>query len=74
MNRLLLSLFLAVPLIPVSTMGMAQSQFDGRWTVTTIPEKGPCRRRNHYAGLRRKLAAGARRWPRSHLRIRRRAD
>jgi hypothetical protein len=49
MNRLLLSLFLAAPLIPVSTTGMAQQQFDGRWTVTTIPEKGACRRRNNYA-------------------------
>ncbi|MPR11829.1 hypothetical protein [Microvirga tunisiensis] len=49
MNRLLLSLFLAAPLIPVSTTGMAQSQFDGRWTVTTLPEKGACRRKNHYA-------------------------
>jgi hypothetical protein len=49
MNRLLFSLFLAAPLIPVSTMGLAQQQFDGRWTVTTIPEKGPCRRKNHYA-------------------------
>ena len=49
MNRLLLSLFLAAPLIPVSTTGMAQSQFDGRWTVTTIPEKGACRRKHHYA-------------------------
>jgi hypothetical protein len=49
MNRLLVSLFLAAPLIPVSTTGMAQSQFDGRWTVTTIPEKGGCRRKHHYA-------------------------
>jgi hypothetical protein len=49
MNRLLLSLFLAAPLIPVSTTAMAQQQFDGRWTVTTIPEKGAGRRRNHYA-------------------------
>ena len=49
MNRLLVSLFLAAPLIPVSTTGMAQSQFDGRWTVTTIPEKGACRRKHHYA-------------------------
>ena len=49
MNRLLFSLFLAAPLIPVSTTGMAQQQFDGRWTVTTIPEKGACRRKHHYA-------------------------
>ena len=49
MNRLLASLFLAAPLIPVSTTGMAQQQFDGRWTVTTIPEKGGCRRKHHYA-------------------------
>ena len=48
MNRLLVSLFLAAPLIPVSTTGMAQSQFDGRWSVTTIPEKGACRREHDY--------------------------
>jgi len=30
---------------------MAQSQFDGRWTVTTIPEKGGCRRKHHYASV-----------------------
>jgi hypothetical protein len=49
MNRLLVSLFLAAPLIPVSTPGLAQQQFDGRWTVTTVPEKGACRRKHHYA-------------------------
>jgi hypothetical protein len=48
MNRLLVSLLLAAPLIPVSTMSMAQQQFDGRWSVTTIPEKGACRRKHHY--------------------------
>jgi hypothetical protein len=48
MNRLLLSLFLAAPLIPVSTAGMAQSQFDGRWSVHAIPEKGGCRRAHYY--------------------------
>lgn len=51
MNRLLLSLLLAAPFIPVSTTGMAQSQFDGRWTVSTIPEKGACRRKHVYAVL-----------------------
>jgi hypothetical protein len=45
----MVSLFLAAPLIPFSTTGMAQQQFDGRWTVTTIPEKGGCRRKHHYA-------------------------
>jgi hypothetical protein len=30
MNRLLVSLFLAAPLIPISTTGLAQQQFDGR--------------------------------------------
>ena len=49
MNRLLVSLFLAAPMIPVSTMGMAQQQFDGRWTVTTVSEKGGCRRKHHSA-------------------------
>ena len=48
MNRLLLSLFLAAPLIPVSTTGMAQQQFDGRWSVRAIPEKGACRRAHDY--------------------------
>jgi hypothetical protein len=48
MNRLLVSLFLAVPLIPVSTAGMAQQQFDGRWSVRAIPEKGACRRAHDY--------------------------
>ena len=40
MNRLLVSLFLAAPLIPVSTTGMAQSQFDGRWSVPCHPREG----------------------------------
>jgi hypothetical protein len=48
MSRLLISLFLAAPLIPVSTTGMAQSQFDGRWSVHAIPEKGGCRRAHYY--------------------------
>ena len=48
MNRLLVSLFLAAPLIPVSTAGMAQQQFDGRWSVRAIPEKGACRRAHDY--------------------------
>lgn len=48
MNRLLVSLFLAAPLIPVSTTGMAQQQFDGRWSVHAIPEKGACRRAHYY--------------------------
>ena len=48
MNRLLVSLFLAAPLIPVSTTGMAQQQFDGRWSVRAIPEKGACRRAHDY--------------------------
>jgi hypothetical protein len=30
MNRMLVSLFLAAPVIPISTTGMAQEQFDGR--------------------------------------------
>ncbi|MGF9761249.1 hypothetical protein AAII07_39270 [Microvirga sp. 0TCS3.31] len=49
MNRLLVSLFLAAPLIPGNTMGMAQSQLHGRWSVRTIPENGGCRRKHHYA-------------------------
>ena len=48
MNRLLFSLFLTAPLIPVSTTGMAQQQFDGRWSVRAIPEKGACRRAHDY--------------------------
>jgi hypothetical protein len=48
MNRLLVSLFLAAPLIPFSTTGMAQQQFDGRWSVRAIPEKGACRRAHDY--------------------------
>jgi hypothetical protein len=48
MNRLLVSLFLAAPLIPVSTTGMAQQQFDGRWSVRAIPETGACRRAHDY--------------------------
>ena len=48
MNRLLVSLFLAAPLIPVGTTGMAQPQFDGRWSVRAIPEKGACRRAHDY--------------------------
>src|SRR5215211_1752113 len=48
MNRLLVSLFLAGPLIPISTTGMAQQPFDGRWSVTAIPETGTCRRTYHY--------------------------
>jgi hypothetical protein len=65
MNRLLLSLFLAAPLIPVSTAGMAQSQFDGRWSVHAIPEKGGCRRAHYYKvvvedGVARNAARGAR--------------
>ena len=48
MNRLLISLFLAVPLIPIGTTGMAQQQFDGRWSVRAIPAKGACRRAHDY--------------------------
>ena len=48
MNRLLVSLFLAAPLIPIGTSGMAQQQFDGRWSVRAIPEKGACRRAHDY--------------------------
>ena len=48
MNRLLVSLFVAAPLIPISTTGMAQQQFDGRWSVHAIPEKGACRRAHYY--------------------------
>ena len=48
MNRLLVSLFLAAPMILVSTTGMAQQQFDGRWSVRAIPEKGACRRAHDY--------------------------
>ena len=65
MNRLLVSLFLAAPLIPVSTTGMAQSQFDGRWSVRAIPEKGACRRAHYYTvvvenGVARNAVRGAR--------------
>ena len=48
MNRLLVSLFLAAPMIPVSTPGMAQQQFDGRWSVRAVPAKGACRRAHDY--------------------------
>jgi hypothetical protein len=48
MNRLLVSLFLAAPLIPISTTGLAQQQFDGRWSVRAIPEVGACRRAHDY--------------------------
>ena len=48
MNRLLVSLFLAAPLISIVTSGMAQQQFDGRWSVRAIPEKGACRRAHDY--------------------------
>ena len=48
MNRLLVSLFLAAPLIPVSTTGMAQQQFDGRWSIEAVPAKGACRRAHYY--------------------------
>ena len=48
MNRLLVSLLLAAPLIPISTTGMAQQRFDGRWSVKAIPEKGACRRAHYY--------------------------
>jgi hypothetical protein len=48
MNRLLVSLLLAAPMIPVSTTGMAQQQFDGRWSVHAIPETGACRRAHYY--------------------------
>ena len=48
MKRMLLSLVLAAPLIPVSTTGIAQSQFDGRWSVRAIPEKCACRRAHDY--------------------------
>ena len=48
MNRLLVSLFLAAPLISISTSGMAQQQFDGRWSVRAISEKGACRRAHDY--------------------------
>ena len=48
MNRLLVSLFLAAPLISIGTSGMAQQQFDGRWSVRAIPEKGACRRAHDY--------------------------
>ena len=48
MNRLLVSLFLAGPLISIVTSGMAQQQFDGRWSVRAIPEKGACRRAHDY--------------------------
>ena len=66
MNRLLVSLFLAAPLIPVSTTGMAQPQFDGRWSVRAIPEKGACRRAHDYTvvvenGVPRNAVRGARR-------------
>jgi hypothetical protein len=48
MNRLPVSLFLAATLIPVSTTGMAQQQFNGRWSVHAIPEKGACRRAHYF--------------------------
>ena len=48
MNRLLVSLFLAAPLISIGTSGIAQQQFDGRWSVRAIPEKGACRRTHDY--------------------------
>ena len=48
MNRLLVSLVLAAPLISIGTSGMAQQQFDGRWSVRAIPEKGACRRAHDY--------------------------
>jgi hypothetical protein len=48
MNRMLVSLFLAAPMIPIGNMGMAQQQFDGRWSVRAIPEKGACRRAHDY--------------------------
>jgi hypothetical protein len=48
MNRMLVSLFLAAPVILISTTGMAQEQFDGRWSVKAIPEKGACRRAHYY--------------------------
>ena len=68
MKRLMVSLSLAVPLIPVSTTGMAQSQFDGRWTVTTIPEKGACRRKHHSAiGVENGVAHNASGRPRANV-------
>jgi hypothetical protein len=48
MNRMLVSLFLAAPLILIGTTGMAQEQFNGRWSVRAIPETGACRRAHDY--------------------------
>jgi hypothetical protein len=48
MTRLLASLVLAATLALINHKALAQQQFDGRWSVEAIPEKGTCNRAHRY--------------------------
>jgi len=48
MHRLLAISLLTVASSLASHAALAQQQFDGRWSVHAIPEKGACRRAHHY--------------------------
>ncbi|KAB0269134.1 hypothetical protein [Microvirga brassicacearum] len=49
MRRVLASFFLAVTFTLINNAALAQQQFDGRWSVEAIPEKGACVRARRYA-------------------------
>ena len=49
MHRVLASFFLAVTFALINNASLAQQQFDGRWRVQAIPEKGPCIRARRYS-------------------------
>jgi hypothetical protein len=48
MRRRLLVSLLTMTSALIGNTAMAQQQFDGRWSVHAIPEKGACRRAHHY--------------------------
>ncbi|MBQ0822901.1 hypothetical protein KBI52_22185 [Microvirga sp. HBU67558] len=48
MQRLLIIPVLTVTAGLLDSAALAQQQFDGRWSVHAIPEKGACRRAHYY--------------------------
>ena len=48
MHRLLAVSSLTMTLALIGHTALAQQQFNGRWSVEAIPERGTCRRAHHY--------------------------
>lgn len=48
MTRLLVSLVLGVTMAMINNAA-AQQQYDGRWSIEAVPEKGACTRAHRYA-------------------------